>query len=298
MKKKPIVDIVATASPASKKEIQHGEAFLKHLGCQPRLCGVFRSSSLFAQNESSCFKNLKKALLSADSQAVWSLRGGYGSQRLLPYLDQIKAAPKRRKVFIGLSDATVLHDWIHHHWRQPTLHFSVLSKMQQTSANSKKMFQQLFLGAAKYQKFSRLKLIHSPRSLEKKKKIISSVTGGNLTMIQSSIGTPWNFSRKNKILFLEDVNEKPYQIHRALWQMRQSGVFQGVRALIFGKWEKAIDKEVKTQVLAPFARQCAFPVFLDLPCGHHAENLPLPLGAKAELAVEKDRGFLKVSSPF
>ena len=291
----PIVDVVATASSVRKGEVLKGISHLLSLGFQPRLCGPFQSPPdyVFAQDERDCFKNLKKTLFTKDSKIIWSLRGGYGSQRLLPYLAQIKTFPKNRKVFIGFSDTTVLHDWIHHNLRWPTLHFPVLSRVE-TLADKKKL-KSLMTGVKKHLEFFHLKLLN-PKISFKKREIISQITGGNLTMIQSSIGTPWSFSRKNKILFLEDVNEEPYRIHRALWQMQNSGVFQGIQALIFGKWQSGLGQRMVNQVLKPFSEKCSFPVLAGLPCGHHTKSKPLPLGTKAKLIVKE--GYLKVGSPF
>ena len=291
----PIVDVVATASSVRKREVLEGFSYLLSLGFQPRLYGSFQSPSsyFFAQDERDCFKNLKKALFAKDSKIIWSLRGGYGSQRLLPYLARIKTFPKNRKVFIGFSDTTVLHDWIHRNLRWPTLHFPVLSCVE-TLADKKKI-QPLITGVKKHLEFYHLKQLN-PKTSFKKREIISQITGGNLTMIQSSIGTPWSFPRKNKILFLEDVNEEPYRIHRALWQMQNSGVFQGIQALIFGKWQSSLGQRMVRQVLEPFSEKCSFPVLAGLPCGHHVKSTPLPLGTKAELIVKE--GYLKVKSPF
>ena len=290
----PIVDIVATASSVRKGEVKEGISYLLSLGFQPRLCGSFQSppSYVFAQDEKDCFKNFKKALFAKDSKIIWSLRGGYGSQRLLSPLDQMQQRPNSPKVFIGFSDTTVLHDWIHHRLKWPTLHFPVLSRVK-TLADKKKL-KSLMIGVKKHLEFCHLKLLN-PKNSFKKKEMISQITGGNLTMIQSSIGTPWSFSRKNKILFLEDVNEEPYRIHRALWQMQNSGVFQGVQALIFGKWPPGLSKRMVSQALRPFAEKCSFPVLMDIPCGHHAKSEPLPLGTKAKLIVKE--GYLKVWSP-
>ena len=292
---KPIVDITATASSVHKGELREGISYLSSLGFQPRLCGSFQSppSYVFAQDERDCFKNFKKALFTKDSKIIWSLRGGYGSQRLLSYLDQIKKRPSIPKVFIGFSDTTVLHDWIHHNLRWPTLHFPVLSRVK-TLADKKKL-KSLITGVKKHLEFCYLKWLN-PKDSFKKKEMISQITGGNLTMIQSSIGTPWSFSRKDKILFLEDVNEEPYRIHRALWQMQNSGVFQGVQALIFGKWQSGLGQRMVRQALGPFSEKCSFPVLMGMPCGHHAKSEPLPLGTKAKLIVKE--GYLKVESPF
>ena len=287
-----IVDIVAPASAVSSTDLKKSLQFLKKMNLKPRLRGSMRGFSLFAQSESEAFENFRKALWAKDSSLIWSLRGGYGSARVLKYLDSLKKAPAVKKIFIGHSDVTVLHDWIHQKLHWPTLHFPVLREMLFTSLSSQKKFIKLMSDFSQIT-FSNLKVLNK----QKNKKIISQVTGGNITLIQSAIGTPWNFSRKG-ILFLEDVNEQPYRIHRALWQMTESGVFKKVRAVIFGRWQKEYSKEVIQQVLKPFAKKVSFPVLMGLPCGHGRINDPLPLGTKAELNFKKGRALLEVKSPF
>jgi len=289
-----IVDVVAPASAVSRMDLKKSLEFLKQMNLRPRLRGSTKGSSLFAQSEQEAFENFKKALWAKDSFLIWSLRGGYGSTRLLKPLSALKKKPPVKKVFIGHSDATVLHDWIHQKLHWPTLHFPVLREMLFTSLSSQKKLKKLMSGLSQVT-FSGLKVLNRPT--KKSKKIISQVTGGNITLIQSTIGTPWNFSRTG-ILFLEDVNEQPYRIHRALWQMKQSGVFKKVRAVIFGKWQKEYGKDILKQVLKPFAGEVSFPVIAGLPCGHGHINDPLPFGTRAELNFVRGKTLLQVKSPF
>lgn len=287
----PIVDVVAPASAVSPKELKKALGFLRKMNFKPRFRGLIKNSSLFAQSDSAAFENLKKALYAKDSYLVWSLRGGYGSARLLASLDSLNKCPLVKKIFIGHSDMTVLHDWIYKNFHWPTLHFPVLMEMLFTSLSSQNKFKKLLSGLPKVT-FSNLKILNKHK---KDKKIISQITGGNMTLIQSAIGTPWDIDRKG-ILFLEDVNEKPYQIHQALWQMKYSGVFRNIRAVVFGKWQKEYSTDILQHVLQPFAKKVSFPVFAGMPCGHGRVNDPLPLGAKAELSLKKR--VLQVDSPF
>jgi len=281
------VDIITPASSASREELQWSLKFLKSLDLKPSFKGGFSKNSFFAQEDKLSAKIFQESLQNQETKIIWSLRGGYGSQRLLCFL---KKRPQRsKKIFIGSSDVTVLHDWIHHHLNWPSLHFPVMSKLKQTSSLSHQKFKNLIQKKIKFVEFSGLKLLNKKKNF---KDIISKITGGNLTLIQTSIGTPWNFSRKNKILFLEDVNQKPYTLHRALWQMKWSGVFKGVRAVIFGEFDLMTQK----RVIQVFAQQCSFPVLYGLKCGHGRVSDPLPLGTRAELKVHQ--GKLKVFSPF
>ena len=234
------VDIITPSSTASRRELQEGMKLLKEWGLNPCFKGGFLKGSFFAQEEKKASQIFRQSLLDKKTKVLWSLRGGYGSQRLPHYLTRIQIHSLTKKIFIGYSDATILHDWIHQNLSWPSLHFPVLSKVSSLASSSKTKFKNLIQKKIDYIEFFNLKLLNPNRSF---KNIISRMTGGNLTLIQTSIGTLCNSSRKNKILFLEDVNEKPYALHRALWQMKESGVFKGVRAVIFGEFDLEIRKK-------------------------------------------------------
>ena len=296
-----LVEVTAPGSPVLSSKLKKSLSFLKKLGFQPRLRGPLESSrgSLFAQDGKLAFNNFKKALFSKDSRIIWCLRGGYGSQRLLSFLDQMKVKPKTMKLFIGSSDATVLHDWIHQNLSWPTVHFSLIADLENLSRSSLKSFRSLIFDFEKKQVFSGLKILNFKNTFLNKK-ILSRITGGNLTMIRSQIGTSWNVSRKNQIVFLEDnANEKPYAVDRSLRQLWDSGVFKGISALIFGQWllPKKSMAVLSKEVLEPFSKKCEFPVLLNLPCGHGRVNHPLPLAEKAELTLRKSNSFLEVKNP-
>ena len=290
-----IVDIVAPASSVSPLELKNSLKFLKELHLQPRLRGSLQKKSLFAQNEKTAFLNFKKALCAKDSALVWCLRGGYGSGRLLEHLDTINKKLLTQKLFIGHSDSTLLHDWIHTKLKWPTLHFPVLSHAYSTALSSQNQLKKILFGKAKEHCFSSLQWLN-PQKKQWNTKIKSQITGGNLTMIQSAVGTPWEASRKKQFLFLEDIYEKPYEIHRALWQIKHSGIIKNTQAVIFGKWQE-YKKSILQEALIPFAKSLDIPVLADLPCGHGRVNTPLPLLTPAELSFKKNQVVLKVPPP-
>ena len=282
-----IVDVVAPGSSASPQEIRDSFSILKKMNFQPRFFGSRKHSLFFAQDEDEAYKNFKKALWSKDSSLIWAVRGGYGSQRMIQRLSKLKRQPSYKKLFIGYSDVTVIHDWIYKNFSWPTLHFSNLASLPFLSPSSLKKFQTVL--NQKPIEFSSL------RRINKKSNVVEGVlTGGNLTMIQTCIGTPAFVSRANQILFLEDVNVKPYQVHRALWQMREGGVFKKTRAVVFGRWVEH-SSTIQKEVLIPWAKNQPFPVFVNLPCGHGRINHPLPLGVRAQIKpAQKNLFTLKI----
>ena len=289
------------------------------LGFKPRLLlPAFKPlSHLTLEGDKQRFKCLKKSLLAQDSFAVWCVRGGYGCQRLMPFLLRM-TPPPRPKLFIGYSDATVLHIFFNEKWGWPTLHFPVVNDLplKQSPAGRKALaaFKQIVCFAqtcankaaagakegqlgSDDQSFKELKILNAAQC-SKIKFVRSILRGGNMTIIQTSIGTPFAGSFKKAVLFLEDVGEAAYRVDRALWQMQTAGVFKNVKALVLGDFlpkTKAVER-----VLKNFAAACSFPVIAGVPCGHGGRKHPLPFNTKCLLRLnhKKAKAQLDIKNPF
>ena len=295
-----LIDLVAPGSPVTLAQIQEAVKQVEALGFKARVPSAYDLPFLLTvggrpQILNKKFQHLKKALIARDSEAVWCIRGGYGSQKLMPYLITMKK-PLKPKLFIGYSDATVLQIFLNLKWKWPALHFPVLIHLKDCSSTALKRFQRLLIGAGSRQSFVGLKLLN--KEYTSNKRINAYLTGGNLTLIQSSIGTSWAGSFQNKILFLEDTGEAPYRLDRALWQMLNAGVFKGVKALVLGDFIypdlKNRRQEIR-KVFKSFSDHVSFPVVEGIPCGHGQKKEALPFmtpclfqihsGKKAELHI-------------
>ncbi len=313
-----VIDLVTPGSSITEGQLQKAIKKVESLGFKARFdnCTVssagssrLRSPHLNSLSKSDIdkkFQCLKKALTASDSEAVWCVRGGYGSQKLMSYLMKMKK-PVKPKLFIGYSDVTVIHTFLNLQWKWPSLHFPVLVHTNNSPVVTLRRFKNLLEGKQQQQRFLNLKLLNS-EFINKKSKakdelcIKSYLTGGNLTLIHSSIGTPWSGSFQNKILFLEDIGEAPYRLDRALWQMLNAGVFKGVKALLLGDFIysglKNERHEIK-QVFKSFADSVAFPVVEGVPCGHGAKKEALPFMTSCQLHVQLNgKAQLRIASPF
>ena len=225
------------------------------------------------------FSHLKRAFTSRDSDAIWCVRGGYGSQKLMPFLMKMKC-PSRKKIFIGYSDVTVIHTYLNRVWKWPSFHFPVLADLKGISTSSLQRFKNGILDIKKGgQSFLGLEVLNKNKF---KGSICASITGGNLTLLQTSIGTPWECSFRGKILFLEDVGEPAYRIDRALWQMLSAGVFKGVKACVLGEFSGS-DKTRLKEVFKSFASRVSFPVVTGIPSGHGKAKELVPFLTPASL---------------
>ncbi|MCD4751055.1 MAG: LD-carboxypeptidase [Thermoanaerobaculales bacterium] len=113
------------------------------------------------------------------------------------------------------------------------------------------------------------------------------VFGGNLTLFAALAGTPFSVSMEGKVLFLEEVREPPYRFDRLLTQLRSSGIFDGVKALISGDLHdcEAGAKEEWRRLLLEVA-PAGVPVVCGLPFGHGKENVAFPIGAPVEVNTQ------------
>jgi muramoyltetrapeptide carboxypeptidase len=118
-------------------------------------------------------------------------------------------------------------------------------------------------------------------------RITGRLVGGCLAVLTTTLGTPWEVDTRDAILFLEDVNEAPYQIDRMVTHLRTAGKLDAVRGLVIGHLQGCEDDPpgLLDEVLRDLFADAPFPVATGLPAGHGSPNLPLPLGQQARLEL-------------
>ena len=279
---------------------------IKSLGFRPRIHRLKKQQAAYI-SETVCenkVKLLKRVFATKDSKVVWCLRGGYGCQRMLPYLWKIRE-PRQKKILIGYSDITALHWYVNTKWQWPSIHFPVLVHMDKVKKSALARLQSLLEGKQKVICFRQLRLLNPQVVGQNKKDIKSLLVGGNMTLIQTCLGTEWSGGFRHHVLFLEDIGESLYRVDRALWQMRHAGVFNRLRALILGDFitsknegmAKPTEKRKWQEFFYAFARTVSFPVLTGLPAGHGKHNEAIILKTPATLSLSP-RPCLSVESPF
>jgi muramoyltetrapeptide carboxypeptidase len=117
------------------------------------------------------------------------------------------------------------------------------------------------------------------------------ITGGCLSVVVATLGTPYEIATEGKILFLEDVNEKPFRVDRMLTQLRQAGKFSDVAAVMFGEMPGCTADPYEAVTVVDVIREKfaadIFPVVVGIPSGHGGGNATLPLGVRAQLAGQR-----------
>lgn len=293
-----VVEIVAPAFRSTQRELQKSIDFVRRLGLKPRVPkDIFGRDWFCAHSDSERFRHLRRAIQATDSKAIWSLRGGWGSARILPLLSRLKA-PRGSKVFIGYSDMTTLHLFFNSRWNWPTLHSPMLSEWGQNLVGKGELssFRRVLFGEREFLEYGSLEPLNE--KAQKKRILKGCVMGGNLTLLQASLGTPWQVSAKGKILVLEEVGERGYRVDRMLVHLQQAGLFQGALALVFGHLLGKDSRYLWKYIRKDFAKRLVIPVLKGLPLGHGRRQKTVPLGTFAELQLGEKKGNLRIHSGF
>lgn len=276
-----IVDIVAPANAVSTERLHKSEELLREWGLVPRVSTeIFGTDLLYANSDASRFEDLKRALYANDSKAVWCIRGGSGCTRLVPKFHGLNK-PANEKIFIGFSDITALQIFMHQKWGWSPIHGPALSQVAEgtVSPESIQTIKEMIFGLRTKMKVT-LKPLNSAAMAKGEIKAIGA--GGNVSLAQCSIGTAWELNSRGKIIFFEEVNERPYRVIEQFEHLRQAGIFKGCAAIVLGDFiapkEKGTEQELFPQVLRAFAEEQKFPVFSCGGVGHGSVNTALPIG--------------------
>ncbi|MCX6552870.1 MAG: LD-carboxypeptidase [Acidobacteria bacterium] len=283
------VAVIAPASPFPRDEFDAGIGELRALGFDPVFApSVFDRRRYLAGTAAARAEALMAAWQDPAIKAIFTARGGYGSVHLLPFLspEMMRQSPT---LLVGYSDITALLAFVTTRCRIATLHGPTVAG-------------RLGRGTAAYDRASLLQALTgigpTTRLVAGAMETIAAgdasgpVCGGNLTQLAASLGTPYAFSPPDGcILFLEDVNERPYRIDRLLTQLRQSGVLGRARALLFGQMPGCDEPDgqiTAREVVADFASDFGGPVAWGLPSGHTAEAaLTVPFGVCGRVRADE-----------
>jgi muramoyltetrapeptide carboxypeptidase len=289
--------IVAPASNLKSEYLARGVEELRGLGFRVRHePDILEKARYTAGSDERRARELMRAFTDPEVKAVWAARGGYGVMRILPLLDA-DALRRNPKVFIGYSDLTALHLYLHRRFGWVTFHGPMAAKDLAGGPEhyDRESLRRAICGAAP------LGEIHCPtaRMLHRGDggAVSGTLLGGCLTLVNAMLGTPDAIETRDAVLFLEDTGVRPYAMDRMLQQLKLAGAFDGVRGIVFGEMRDCVQHADQgytiEEVLAECTADLGVPVMFGLPSGHSPRgNLTLPLGVQATLDVE--RGVLQI----
>jgi muramoyltetrapeptide carboxypeptidase len=293
------VAIVSPASPFVREEFDKGAAELTRLGFDPVYDdSVFERTGFTSGPPATRCAAFVRAWSDPSIAALIAVRGGYGSVQLLPIFDgwQPELTPK---LFIAYSDNTSILSW--------------LTTMKGITALHGPMLEgRLSRGAAGYDEGSFMRLLQGDsEGFEMRPDGLVSLRdgdasgplfGGTMTQIAASLGTPYAFDPPDGcILFLEDVNERPYKIDRLLMQLRLSGILRRARGLVFGEMrgcEESAGGLAARAVIVANTQDFTGPVLMGFPSGHTTGPCwTLPLGVRVRVQAGPEPVVIVEESP-
>ena len=300
------IGIIAPASASANPDgYARSAAALEQLGFKPKLSPNVRQRwGFLAGTDAERAADLMSMFTDDEVKGIICLRGGYGSARILPLLD-FAVIRRHPKVFVGYSDITSLHcalrlqaglvsfhgPMLEGALAQPelpafTLHSLLKTVMEPAAAGP------LSTGLA----VPTAVTIHGGRAT-------GELIGGNLSVLVTTLGTPYQPDFAGRILFLEDIDEKPYRCDRMLTHLLNAGVLAQVAGVAVGMATNCHDpqaapgvayRQTVEDVLAERLGGLGVPVVRNLPFGHVALNATLPVGVRATL--DADAGDLLIEA--
>jgi len=245
-------------------------------------------------------KQRADALMSAwknpEVKAIWCVRGGYGTPRMLDLLDYawIKEHPK---ILIGMSDITALHIALQRQSGLVTFLGPVFNAFDEKESSFDEDYAFTELERIIVEKKRGEVKLPEPESFKviKTGKASGRLIGGNLTIIAALCGTKWQLDTVNKILVLEDIGEDVYRIDRMLWQLLEAGLLENPAGVILGNW-KDCRANLKNsfslnEIFVQYFGKAKYPVVVGFPSGHDKYQTTLPLNISAEV----DTSTMKVT---
>jgi muramoyltetrapeptide carboxypeptidase len=246
---------------------------------------IFDKNGHFAGTDKNREKDFQKALDNKNIKAIWCARGGYGAVRIIDNLN-FDSYLKNPKWIIGFSDITVIHNKLNL-LNSESIHAMMITGFDDIDQNNdslSKLKNVLFGDNLSYS-------INSNKN-NKTGKSEGILVGGNLTLIQSTIGSKTELKMKDKILFIEEIGEYAYHIDRMLYSLKRADYFENCKGLIVGQISDVKKNTTDfgrsiNEIILDILDEYNFPILFDFPAGHEKTNFPIILGRKVILDVSK-----------
>jgi len=293
------VAVVSPAGPVERSALEGGEAFLAARGYRVRR-GRYALSrrGYLAGTDRQRLHDLNRAIADPEVRAVIFTRGGYGTTRLLPSLE-IGPLAQSPKIILGYSDLTVLLNHLTRTARLATyLGPMVASDMNgglrgATLSSFRHLLETGGQGMVKLHRRPGRAAAGARSGFLRTGRVTAPLAGGCLSMLVSTLGTPYQADLQGRILFLEEVNEPAYRIDRMLTQLQQAGLLERLAGVVVGRLHRCDTRSPGgggTRRLLADLLPSHCPVYFGFPSGHGPGKVILPLGLP--LTLDSSRGLI------
>lgn len=294
LKKGDTIGLVCPAGSMPKKNVETCIRILSEVWGFKVITGktLGTAKGYFSGTDQERLEDLQNMLDDPIIRAVLCARGGYGTGRIIDQID-FKKFRKNPKWIIGFSDITVLHAHLHTKFGIATLHAPMANAFNNGG------YKNIYVQSLRNALIGKRASYHTDAKQKNRSgKAEGQLIGGNLALVTHLIGTNSSYKTKGKILFLEDVGELKYNIDRMLYQLKRSGMLDGLAGLIVGGFtdtkdtSKPFGKTIE-DIFLDIVSDYDFPVCFDFPVSHSKENLALKIGVKYSLIVGRQKVTLK-----
>ena len=273
------IGVIAPAGCVDADALERGLEAIRAEGFEIELgANIFARKGYLAGEAEKRAQDLLGFFQRGDIDAIFCVRGGFGSIQLLPYLStDLSNYPK---IFVGYSDITVLLTWLRQAYGIVTFHAPMVAEdiARGLSAQGKLHLWPVLRGE---QNGWSVCLDRSVRPGITEAEMI----GGCLSILVTTLGTPYEIDTRDKLLFIEDIGERPYRVERMLTHLKFASKLDEVAGVIFGDFINCEDAGSRGvgEVIDEMFRDAPYPVAMGIRAGHGPENFALPFGAQIRL---------------
>jgi muramoyltetrapeptide carboxypeptidase len=290
------VGIVAPAWSFDPENFRRGVEELKEMGFRVKYeNAIFSNYWSMAGYDKERAAQINRMFSDKEVKAIFCAKAGYGSIRTIPYLDK-KIISNNPKIFVGYSDITILLYYLYKIARMVVFHGPVVSGEMRPEMNSisrdcllRAITQPEPMGSIEC---ASLKILRPGRAS-------GVLIGGNLSMVISAIGTPYDINTENKILFIEDIGEDLEVIDSYIMHLKLAGKLEKVKGIVFGRMVDCVDdsgnKYTIKDIMDDNLKDMDIPIIYGFPSGHRKPgdiNITLPVGVSVTLDADKPALFI------
>lgn len=290
LKKGDKVGIVAPARKIWKEELAASLEIIRSNGLDVVYSNnIFSEDNQFAGSDQLRADELQQMIDDKSIKAIMFARGGYGSVRIIDRLD-FSNFITNPSWLVGYSDATVFHSHVSKNFDIQTLHASMPINFKENTIFSLESLFNVLCGKLPQYEFMQHHLNRNGSSE-------GILTGGNLSVLYSLLGSNSFPKTEGRILFLEDLDEYLYHIDRMMMGLKRAGVLSNLTGLLIGSMTDMNDNTIpfgKTaeEIIRDTVDDYDYPVYFGFPAGHIADNRAIVMGSKVSIKVNKKNGIL------
>ena len=280
------VGIFLPSSPIKQEYRLKGLAEIREMGFIPvEVDNISADSGYTGKPADETVRDFEELMGNNTIKALWAARGGYGSNLVLDKIGFI--GEMKPRIIIGSSDVSFLL------WRIMSLmNMPVFYGPMAYSTISDKRYDRENLLSVLSGNYTELKIGGKVLLGGKAENI---VTGGCLSNLVSLCGTGYFPKTKDRIILLEDINERPFRLDRMMWQLSESGILSGIKGIIFGEFPGCFKDEKEKSMfyssILKYFEQFDYPVLYDMPFGHSSFTKTLPLGIEIQIDTSDFEGI-------